>query len=90
MEIRFDGVPAEFTALYCEYDLSPDFDCTQCFCALPELQSFIAIRQSRSLTGRTAQTNTVCRSLDLMLMGILPRLSIHSPETVPPTVYPFR
>lgn len=31
MEIRFDGVPAEFTALYCEYDLSPDFDCTQCF-----------------------------------------------------------
>lgn len=31
MEIRFDGVPAEFTALYCDYELDPDFDYTQCF-----------------------------------------------------------
>lgn len=31
MEIRFDGVSVEFTALYCEYELDPDFDHTQCF-----------------------------------------------------------
>ena len=31
MEIRVDDVSAEFVALYCEYDLSPDFDCQQCF-----------------------------------------------------------
>lgn len=31
MEIRFDGVAAPFTALYCEYTLDPDFDYTRCF-----------------------------------------------------------
>lgn len=37
MEIRFDGVAAEFIALYCEYKLDPDFDYTQCFlCAAGE------------------------------------------------------
>lgn len=37
MEIRFDDASAEFTALYCEYVLDPDFDYTQCFlCAAGE------------------------------------------------------
>lgn len=37
MEIRFDGVAAEFIALYCEYALDPDFDYTKCFlCAAGE------------------------------------------------------
>lgn len=37
MEIRIDGTVAEFTALYCEYSLDPDFDYTQCFlCAAGE------------------------------------------------------
>lgn len=31
MEIRFDGVAAEFTALYCDYRLDPEFDHTRCF-----------------------------------------------------------
>ena len=31
MEIRIDGVVAEFVALYCEYSLDPDFDYTQSF-----------------------------------------------------------
>lgn len=37
IEIRFDGVAAGFTALYCAYQLDPDFDYTQCFlCAAGE------------------------------------------------------
>lgn len=31
VEVRFDGVAADFNALYCEYALDPDFDYTQCF-----------------------------------------------------------
>lgn len=37
MEIRFDDVSVEFTALYCEYELDPHFDHTKCFlCAAGE------------------------------------------------------
>lgn len=31
MEIRIDGVSAEFVALYCEYSLAPEFEYDKCF-----------------------------------------------------------
>ena len=31
IEIRFDNTSTAFTAVYCEYILDPDFDCTKCF-----------------------------------------------------------
>lgn len=31
MEIRFDDVSVVFTAIYCEYELDPEFDYTKCF-----------------------------------------------------------
>lgn len=48
MEIRFDGVPAEFTAVYCEDILDPEFDCNSTFLSL-SAHSFVHRNSAISL-----------------------------------------